>query len=516
MKTRATVSAALLAAIALASALWVPPLIGGGILIGVSVLYLARKALFTWASALIILASVVMFIPVRRYAIPIPLPFQLEPYRLVIVAIMLAMVVALLIDPRFTWKPVKFGASIGAFFLAMALSVATNVAYISENDLGGTVLGQFINFGLLISVFFIMRQLLRSEGRVLLLIQFFVWSAAVVAFFAVVEKVTNENVFLDLGKVLPLKLISDQTQSFRAGGDRSYASAQHPIALSVMLCMALPFAVWLSKHGAKPVNRISRTIVYGVLIAVILLGMTTAVSRTAVIVIAVMILLTLTLRPRLAAILIGAAVPALLIGAVALPKLIGTMIGSFLDPSQLLASQYTSAGWGGAGRLADLGPAMAKVAAHPFFGTGFGSRVLVGPNANAVILDDQVLGTLLEAGAVGVLGLAIFMLAPPLRLIAFALRRDVPPRYAQLAFACAVSCAGYIAALFFYDAFGFLQTFFILCWVWAVGAWLLSESPLLGGEVAGVELAVQTERRRRIATPALPPSHTPEPEKVTA
>ena len=27
------------------------------------------------------LAAVIMFIPIRRYAIPIPLPFALEPYR---------------------------------------------------------------------------------------------------------------------------------------------------------------------------------------------------------------------------------------------------------------------------------------------------------------------------------------------------------------------------------------------------------------------------------------------------
>ena len=37
--------------------------------------------------------------------------------------------------------------------------------------------------------------------------------------------------------------------------------------------------------------------------------------------------------------------------------------------------------------------------------------------------------------------------------------------------------AGYIAAIFFYDAFGFFQTFFILCMLLAVGAWLLTEAP---------------------------------------
>ena len=35
---------------------------------------------------------------------------------------------------------------------------------------------------------------------------------------------------------------------------RAYGSAQHPIALAVMLCMILPLLVYLAKYGIWPLN----------------------------------------------------------------------------------------------------------------------------------------------------------------------------------------------------------------------------------------------------------------------
>ena len=59
----------------------------------------------------------------------------------------------------------------------------------------------------------------------------------------------------------------------------------------------------------------------------------------------------------------------------------------------------------------------------------------------------------------------------------FAFRTRAAARHAQLAFTIAVSVAGYAAALFFYDAFGFMQTFLLLCMLLAVGAWVLTDAP---------------------------------------
>jgi hypothetical protein len=83
----------------------------------------------------------------------------------------------------------------------------------------------------------------------------------------------------------------------------------------------------------------------------------------------------------------------------------------------------------------------------------------------------------METGALGVLGLAAFLLVPPILLLRFAFGQAAERRHAALAFTVAVAIAGYIAAIFFYDAFGFFQTFFILCMLLAVGAWLLTEAP---------------------------------------
>ena len=134
-------------------------------------------------------------------------------------------------------------------------------------------------------------------------------------------------------------------------------------------------------------------------------------------------------------------------------------------------------GWRGAGRLADLGPAMEEFARFPFFGTGVGSRIVVGDEQNAFILDNQVLGTLLETGVVGLIGLIALMVVPVIMLLrwAFTVARNDPP-YAMLAFTLAVAGAGYCASFFFFDAFGFYQTLFIWFIMLAIGAWLVTSS----------------------------------------
>jgi hypothetical protein len=85
--------------------------------------------------ALTFLAAIVLFVPVRRYAIPIPLPFALEPYRAVIALLIVLVGVALLIDPKFTWRPIAFGAPLIIWLITMIVSVAANAKSITEEGL---------------------------------------------------------------------------------------------------------------------------------------------------------------------------------------------------------------------------------------------------------------------------------------------------------------------------------------------------------------------------------------------
>jgi hypothetical protein len=474
---RSVLSAVVLAAVCLCAILFLPPIIAGGVLLVVSALYIFRRVLFRWTTMLILLAAVIMFIPIRRYEIPIPLPFALEPYRLVIGVLIIAVIVAVSVSPTFTWRPVVFGWPIGIFLATQAFSIVMSGPSLVENHLDGASIGNLIQLMFLISVFYIVRQLLTSERVVMLLLTFLTWASFVVGFFAIVERITQVNVFLYLGHFLPLTLINDTSgESVRAGSNRSFASSQHPIALSVALGMMIAVALYLASHGSRPRNPISRRIVYGIGIAILLGGILCTVSRTGFVMLGFMFLLTLIFRPRLAAVLFAFAFPVVIAAAALLPKLVNSTVGTLFNVDSLIASQYSNPGYRGQGRLADLGPALTGAQKTPFFGTGLGSRVVVGPDSNANILDNQWLGTLLETGALGVAGMIAFLVVPIVMLMIFAFRTKLGERYSALAFTIAVAASGYTIAMFFYDAFSFMQTFFVLMILWAVGAWLLSQA----------------------------------------
>ena len=452
-----------------------PPLIAGGALLGVGLIYLFRSVLLNWTTMLFILVGVILFIPVRRYAVPIPLPFALEPYRMVVAGLLVAFALLLVTRPELRKIRIPFLLPIGVFVASILVAFAANIVGLTQSDLVTGGIGSIFQTVFLLSIAVIVRRLLTSERVVFILLTFIVWGTVLVALGALAERLVKVNVFLLLGNVLPLTLLRDESQSLRAGGARSYASSQHPIALAVFFCMVIPLAIYLAKYAVWPRYELNRTLLYGAGIVIIFGGMLTAVSRTGVGVLAVMFLLILLLRPLLALKLALIALPFVFLGAAIVPKLFDSTVLSFFDVDTLIGSQYASLGLKGQGRLADLAPAFAEVSQVPFFGTGPGSRIVVGANANAFILDSQVLGTLLENGAVGVIGLAALCLIPPIILLARSFRPGVDAKYGLLGVAVALSMGGYVAALFFYDAFSFFQTFMMFMVLLAIGGWLLDE-----------------------------------------
>jgi len=463
--------------VCLAAIVFLPPIVAGGVLLLVSALYVFRILVFRWTSMLLLLCAVIMFIPIRRYELPIPLSFALEPYRVAIGLLILAVALAVNLSPAFRWRRVAFGWAFAIFLATQAFSIVANGPSLVEGHLDASAMSNLIQLIFLSSVFFIVRQLLTSERVVQLFLVFITWAGVIVGFFAIIERFVHVNVFLLLGHVLPLTLINDTSgASLRAGANRSFGSAQHPIALSVALGMIIPIALYLAAHGTRPRNSISRRILYATGIALMLGGILCTVSRTGIVMLGIMFLVALILRPRLGAVLFAFTFPIAVLVGLVVPKLVNSTIGTLFNINTLIASQFSNPGYRGQGRLADLGPAFATFVQTPFFGSGIGSRVVVGPVANSNILDNQWLGTLLDAGALGVIGLAVFLLIPIIRLIVFAFRTRLGDKYASLALAVSISVIGYAVAMFFYDAFSFMQTFLILMMLLAVGAWLLTEA----------------------------------------
>lgn len=451
------------------------PQLGAGLLLLVGLPALFIRQLGRANTWLFIIVATIMFIPIRLYAIPAGLPVELEPYRLVLPASFIAVLYALLSRRGMKYQRLEFTRSITFFLLTLAFSITFNSTRLVEANLAGTALTALINLGLLFIPFFVVRQLLSSESRVHTFLKMLVFTGAIVAWFAIVERVVGINFFWRLDDYFGLVPINEYSQSGRGGGARSFSSAQHPIALAVMLTALIPITVYLAIHGRKPSDSFLRKLAYAGIGIILLGGIGATVSRTSVIGIAAAFLMLIALRPYLAVTLAGITSVLFLIALLVQPKIIEDTVLSFLDFDSLIESQYTSAGSAGAGRLADLEPAMEEVRQNPFFGVGFGYRIVVGDEVNAFIVDNQYLGTLLDAGVVGLVGLIVFLFTPLVAAVKLSGSKVLTKSQRDLAVAMACALASYTAASYLYDTLNFIQAFLVYTFLLAITAWLLKE-----------------------------------------
>ena len=492
-RARAIVATALLIAVTGVGVLLGDPLTTGSLLAVVGLLYLFRAAVFSWPGAAVGLVLVICLVPARRYTLPVTLPFAAEPYRIAIVALLALVVAALLIDPAFRWQKLELGGPVAIFLATQLISIAANLPGLIRHGLASDAGMALVSVLVIAAVFVLSRQLFRSRAIVNLALRALGLCGALVGALATVERVTRNNLFLDFFSLLPLHRLSESESLFvKAGTVRAFGPAQHPIALAVFLTMLIPITVYLAKRADWPRRPAARELFWLGCTLLIAFGMLAAVSRTAFVSLVAMLLAVLLLRPGIlpkfvvyGALACGAA---FLVSA----RNIIAMVSQFTDPQALIQSQEQSPGWTGSGRLADLGPSLAAAINHPLLGTGLGSRVTIGPSANALILDDQYLTSLLESGAVGVLGIAIMMLVPFGRLAAFGARGPRPgepadaPERRDLAVAVAVAIIGYTVSLFFFDGFSFIQTLLTFFLLLALGSWaMVGEKPAIpwGGDV---------------------------------
>jgi polysaccharide biosynthesis protein PslJ len=136
----------------------------------------------------------------------------------------------------------------------------------------------------------------------------------------------------------------------------------------------------------------------------------------------------------------------------------------------------------GQGRVADLGPAIDEWSQSPLLGQGYSSRVVDGDNPNAQILDNQWLGSLLETGLIGVLGL-VWLLWRSVRRLGAAAKRNVSPQ-GSLFVGLAASIAAFAVGMLTFDAFSFIQVTLFLFMLLAVAASALAIEQRDGWNVA--------------------------------
>jgi O-antigen ligase/polysaccharide polymerase Wzy-like membrane protein len=425
-------------------------------------LAVASRRHISWHSLLALTILVILIIPIRRYRLPGGLPFELEPYRLVVALIVAGWLISLLVDPQIRLRRTGFEGPIALIVVAVVASLFANPLRVEAVE--PTVVKKVMFLASFVLLFYLIVSCVRTVEAVDYLIRVLVGGGSVVAVFAIVESRTGYNVFNHLSSVVPiLDPFRVPSEESRGGRLRVFASSQHPIALGAMFVILIPLAIYLARRSGRRL--------WHAVAVVLAFGALATVSRTSIVMLIVVGLVFVWLRPGHVRRLWPLAVPALIAVHIALPGTLGTLKAAFFPPGGLVAEQQFGAGTRGSGRIADLGPSLREYSAKPLFGQGFGTRIVDREGGNAPILDDQWLGTLLELGAIGALGW-LWLFVRAIRRLGRAAKED-ESEVGWLLAAIAASVAAFAVGMFTYDTFAFIQVTFVLFILLGLGASVL-------------------------------------------
>lgn len=429
----------------------------------------AYRSMLKWRVLLATTVLVILFVPIKRYSLPGNLPFELEPYRLVVAIIIALWIAALLVDPRARLRGHGFEAPMLLIVISVVGSVLANGPRIAELNVDAEVnkgLTFFLSFWL---VTYLIVSVVRTFETAEFLVKVMVAGGAVVAVFSLFEARTGFNIFNHLESVVPVLNQTEIADSGTRGGSlRANGSAQGAIPLGAALVLLIPVAAYLGKRVSPR---------WWVAVGLLALGALSTRSRTGVVMMIVLILAFMWLRPKQTRrFIIPALFPAVVIVHVALPGTMGTLQSSFFPEEGLIAQQSQNAGSRGSGRIADLGPALDEWAQSPVLGQGYSTR-LTGrehryDGRGAHILDNQWLKTLLETGIAGVVGW-VWLFLRVVRRTGKRAKEDVSD-YGWLLAAISGSVLAFAVGMYFYDAFSFIQVTFLFYILMALGAALLA------------------------------------------
>ncbi len=224
----------------------------------------------------------------------------------------------------------------------------------------------------------------------------------------------------------------------RNGLARVFGTSSHPIEFGVLLTMVLPLAI----HYATYDTHRARWRRY-LPVVLICAALPVTMSRSALIGVAVVLVVLFPLWPgRRRAVALVAVAVGLVVVYLAVPGLLGTMLRLFTNISSDSSAQS---------RTDSYGLAFTFIGRAPIFGRGLSTFL---PSYR--ILDNQYLGTLIEAGIVGLLALLGLFIAVIVEAHRMSVRlpreedRDLARSLMASVASAALACATF-------DAFGFPQ-----------------------------------------------------------
>lgn len=433
---------------------------------------LAERVLARWTLMLSGTIVVDLLIPEDgRYTVGGGTGFQLEPYRVVVLIVLVGWLIALLVDPRVSWRPTRFEKPLFLIVFAVIGSELVNTDRIV--GVGSFVIKSISLLLCFVLLLYLVVSLVRTRQAVHRLCKVLVTAGCVEAIGGFIQRSNGFNIFDHLHRFIPLFTFNGAAELAtltRNGVLRAEGSAGHPIELSTVTTMLIPLAIYLAvAHRQRR---------WWAAVAILEIGALSSGSKTGFTELVGILLIFIWLRPRQTLKCWPVIIPIVLVMNVVVPGSLSGIIQGLFPKGGFIASQsvtyYGRTGRQDVSRLSRLDPQIHGVFLKhsPLFGEGYGTRITgrtsIDGEPAAVpaqnlgqVLDDQWLGTLVDTGILGVLGWLWLFVYVIRRLARRAkLERDHPEGWLPVALGASL-CALAIGMLT-YDAFSFIQAVVIL------------------------------------------------------
>ncbi len=398
-----------------------------------------------WLAALAI--GTVLLVPIDSMTLPIPLPFDARPDRLLLVACfsIWALVALVRLPAGSRGTGYRYGA-VEVLLVALAGVAVLSVAR-SLNDLeilgeASLAVGKLVLLGSYLGFYLLIVGTVRAS-EVQAFVRLVVALATIAAIGTILEYATGHNLFFSLASTLSPPGTRVTPSDLVAPGGRPDVTgpARHGLAVSAMLAMILPLAV----VGAAFARARRDRILYGAA-ALLLFGACITTFRRSGIVLPFIACSAVTFGGgRRMLPVVGVFVVLLTAVPVLAPGAVSEITAQFSTTTSDTARESIQ------GRTADYPAVVPDVRATALLGRGFGSYEA----RRYRFLDNQYITMLIETGIVGTVLYLLVILSGAARGLRLALRRAGPAHWIGLA--AFGSCLAYLAANAFFDTIAFPQ-----------------------------------------------------------
>jgi O-antigen ligase len=393
--------------------------------------------------------AMVWLAPFDSVSLPIPIPLDAKldrPFLVLLGALWL-----LSLTGRASISRLRMSSVHWALFLLLLVALlslvlnAETIVRLNELDLALRKLALLFSYALL----FVIVASTVKPTEVRNLIVFMVGLAALTSVGTLVEYRMGYNAFFTwTGQFLPLNLPPELGAVDSIGRKSIVGPTIHPLAVAMMMSLALPFALM----GIVSSKERRDKILYGLAAGLMVAAALATQRKTSIVAPIFGVAVLFAYRPRAALRLIPVGILLLVLIQVAAPGAMGG-VTTQLMPQNLFGVLSTK------DRQSDYGAIKPDVIKHPVLGRGYESY----DQKKYRILDNQYLTLVIGTGVLGVLAyLGVFA---AVLLLAHRLARAGDPELAPFAIAASASIASLIVGSALLDTLALAQLPYLICFI---------------------------------------------------